>query len=229
MLRIRPGLHLLLLAAVAGALPARAQPGLPSPRDFFGHEIGADYVLPDYGAMSEYWRRLDAASDRMSLVEIGRTAEGRPQLMAIVTSPENQAKLEEFRGIAARLARGHGVDSVQARALASSGRAVVWIDGGLHASEVLGAQQLIETVWQLVSRNDEETRRIRDDVIVLAVHANPDGMDLVSQWYMRRPVATDRSLSALPRLYQKYIGHDNNRDFYASTQPETRTFWVRRV
>src|SRR5690606_30102492 len=98
---------------------------------------------------------------------------------------------------------------------------VVWFDGGLHATEVLGAQQLMETVYQLVSRSDEETLRILDDVIILAAHANPDGMELVSNWYMRNPVPGERSTSGLPRLYQKYVGHDNNRDFYASFQPET--------
>ena len=97
---------------------------------------------------------------------------------------------------------------------------MVWIDGGLHATEVLGAQQLTELVYQLASRNDPETLRILKDVIVLAVHANPDGMELVSNWYMREPEKTKRSTSGIPRLYQKYIGHDNNRDFYMSSQNE---------
>ncbi|HEX8906242.1 MAG TPA: M14 family metallopeptidase, partial [Longimicrobiaceae bacterium] len=86
---------------------------------------------------------------------------------------------------------------------------------------VLGAQQLMETLWDLVSRNDAETTRILNDCIVLFVHANPDGMELVSNWYMREQDPQKRTLAGLPRLYQKYIGHDNNRDFYASTQPET--------
>ena len=86
---------------------------------------------------------------------------------------------------------------------------------------MLGAQQLIETIYQLVSRTDEETMRILNDVIILAVHANPDGMELVSNWYMRNQDQTRREHSALPRLYQKYIGHDNNRDFYMSAQPES--------
>jgi hypothetical protein len=163
-------------------------------------------------------------SDRMVLDgsgPIGTTAEGRPQYMAIVTSPENhRANLERYREISQRLARAEG-STRRRRALAAEGRAVVWIDGGLHATEVLGAQQLMETVYQLVSRDDAETLRILDDVIVLAVHANPDGMDLVSDWYMREPEPPQRTTANLPRLYQKYIGHDNNRDFYASTQAET--------
>ena len=204
--------------AVSPALPAQGH--LTSPREQFGHEIGADYQLPNYRALSDWWQKLARESDRMELVDIGRTAEGRTQYMAIVSSPANLRNRERYRQIAETLARGR-VDSAQAVALAREGKAVVWIDGGLHASEVLGAQQLMETLWQLVSRNDPETLRILDDVIVLFVHANPDGMDLVSDWYMRDPDPGKRSLAYLPRLYQKYIGHDDNRDFYASTQPET--------
>jgi hypothetical protein len=207
----------LVVLVLPGALGAQR---LTSPEAHFGHAIGADYVLPNYQQLSAYWQRLASESDRMTLADIGRTAEGRTQLMAIVTSPANHARLDRLREISATLARGR-VDSATAVALAAEGRAVVWIDGGLHATEVLGAQQLMETVWQLVSRNDAETLRILDDVVVLAVHANPDGMDLVSDWYMRNPEPTARSTAFLPRLYQKYIGHDNNRDFYASTQVET--------
>src|SRR5690606_32225884 len=126
-----------------------------------------------------------------------------------------------YRDIARRLALAEGLTDAEAQRLAREGRAIVWIDGGLHATEVLGAQQLMETVYQLVSRTDEETLRILDDVIILAVHANPDGMELVSDWYMREADPQDRSTRGLPRLYQKYVGHDNNRDFYASTQSET--------
>jgi len=99
---------------------------------------------------------------------------------------------------------------------------VVWIDGGLHASEVLCAQALIETIYQLVSATDPETLRLLDDVIILFVHANPDGMDLCADWYMREAEPQKRTLAGLPRLYQKYIGHDNNRDFFANTQAETK-------
>ena len=95
----------------------------------------------------------------MKVVEIGKTAEGRPQLMAIVTSPENFKKLDRYKEISRRLALAEGLTDEQARALAQEGKAVVWIDGGLHATEVLGAQQLIETVYQLVSRTDAETLR----------------------------------------------------------------------
>jgi hypothetical protein len=192
-----------------------------SPREQFGAAIGDDYFLATYSQLEAYWKKLDQQSDRLQLVDIGRTEEGRSQWMAIVSAPENLKQLDRYRDIARRLALAEGLNDEQARALAAQGKAVVWIDGGLHANEVLGSQQLIETVYQLVSRSDEETRRILRDVIVLAAHANPDGHELVADWYMREPNPTDRTLSGVPRAYQKYAGHDNNRDFYLASQAET--------
>ncbi len=222
--RRRPSaiLFLLLTLSLASATPT-AQPAVKvtTPEQLFGHPIGADYVLPNYTKFGEFFRKLDADSDRMILQSIGKTAEGRDQLMAIITAPENHKNLQKYKDIAKRLALAEGLTDEQARQLARDGKAVVWIDGGLHATEVLGAQQLMETVYQLVSRTDEETMRFLRDVIVLAVHANPDGMELVSDWYMRNQDPKRRSTSGIPRLYQKYVGHDNNRDFYMSAQPES--------
>jgi hypothetical protein len=110
----------------------------------------------------------------------------------------------------------------EAKQLAKKGKAVVWIDGGLHAIETVGIHQLIETAYQLLSRNDDETKRILDDVIILITHANPDGQELVSNWYMRDSKPEKRSLSNLPRLYEKYAGHDNNRDFYMLNLKESQ-------
>ncbi len=218
-------LRILALAALLGAsvatVPTLTQSRVTSPKDQFGFNLGDDYQLATYRQLTEYWKKLDRESDRMALVDIGKTAEGRSQWMAIVTSPQNHRRLDRYRQIAKRLALARDLDDEQARALAREGRAVVWIDGGLHATETLGAQQLMELVYQLVSRSDPETLRILDEVIVLAVHANPDGHDLVADWYLREPEPTKRSLAGVPRLYQKYIGHDNNRDFYMSAMPET--------
>jgi hypothetical protein len=211
-----------LLLLILKVATLQAQHPVTSPKDHFGHEIGADYVLPNYRQLTEYWQKLDTQSDRMIVNEIGRTTEGRTQLMAIITSPANHKRLEDYQDIARRLALADGLTEDQARALANEGKAVVWIDGGLHATEVLGAQQLMETVYQLVSRSDAETMRILDDVVILAVHANPDGHDLVADWYMRIPDPVKRSTTGVPRLYQKYAGHDNNRDSYLNALPETQ-------
>lgn len=212
----------LCLATVApSSLPAQDLEPVTSPLEELGHNFGDDYFLANYQQLSTYWRKLARESERMVVEEIGRTAEDRPHLMAIVTSPENHQNLAKYKDISRRLALAKGLTDEDARALAREGKAVVWIDGGLHASEVLCAQQLGEMVYQMVSRNDTETHRLLDDVIILFVHANPDGHDLVADWYMRNPIPEQRSTGGVPKLYQKYIGHDNNRDFFASTQAET--------
>ena len=212
----------LAVVVLAAALPLAvfAQGRLTTPKQFFGHDIGEDYWLPNYTQFSKYWETLARESNRMVLDTIGLTAEGRPQLMAVVSSPENIRNREKYRLIAERLNHADGLTEAQAQALAKEGKAVIWIDGGLHATEVLGANQLIETMWQFVAMNDEETTRILDDVIIVFTHANPDGMELVANWYMRESDPKKRNMQ-IPRLYQKYIGHDNNRDFYANNQPET--------
>jgi hypothetical protein len=104
--------------------------------------------------------------------------------------------------------------------LANQGKPIVWIDGGLHANEVVGAQQLIETLYELASKNDEETLRILDEVIILLVHVNPDGMEIMSNWYMLPSEKTKRNKN-IPVLYQKYVGHDNNRDFFMNNMQES--------
>src|SRR5262245_39780788 len=183
----------LMLSMAAPYAQAPAAPKVTSPKQFFGHDIGADYVLPNYTKFTEYVKKLDAESDRMIVQSIGKTAEGRDQLMAIITAPENFKKLDRYKEISRRLSHAEGLTDDQARALAKEGKAVIWIDGGLHANEVLGAQQLTETIFQFVSKNDEETLRILRDVIILAAHANPDGMELVSDWYMRKSDQKQRS------------------------------------
>ena len=207
------------LAVLAPPTPAAAQ--LTTPEEQFGYRIGTDYRLVNYEQLTDYWHVLARQSDRMTLESIGLSEEGREQWMATITSPANMAGLARYREIARRLARAEGVGEEEARALAAEGRAVVWIDGGLHANEVLTVQQLMELVWQMVSRDDAETMRILDDVILLAVHANPDGHALVANWYMRHDDPLERSSRGVPVLYQKYAGHDNNRDFYMASLAET--------
>lgn len=210
-----------LFSGLLLANPAAAA-GITTPKEHFGFNIGDDYCLANYQQLTDYWEKLERESDRVKLVRIGRTEEGRPQLMAIVTSPANQRALHRYQEMARRLARAEGLGQAEAKRLAAEGKAVVWIDGGLHASESLCAQVLIEQLYQLAAATDAETLRFLDDVVILLVHANPDGMDLVADWYMRATDPQKRSLAGLPRLYQKYVGHDNNRDFYANTQAETR-------
>lgn len=216
MRRIAPALVL------AFATSAVAQK-IPTPKEFLGFDVCQDYHLANYKQLVGYWELLAEKSNRIKLQSIGKTEEGREQMMAIVTDPGNFRNLENYRKASERLARAKDFkDDADARAFAGKQKAVIWIDGGLHANETLVAQHLIEQAYRLVSANDPETKRILKDCIILLVHANPDGHDLVADWYMRRPEPRSRSLANLPVLYQKYAGHDNNRDFYANNLAETR-------
>lgn len=215
----------LVIAALALALPVMgvgAQRKITTPAEQFGKAVGADYFLINYTQFSQYWEKLAMQSDRMKLTRIGTTVQGRPMMMAIVSSPANLRKLSRYQEIASRLANAEGLSDTQARALAVEGKAVVWIDGGLHGTEVLGSHQLVQTTYDLLSSNDAEMRRILNDVIVLLVPANPDGWELVANWYMRDADTLKRSTRDVPVLYQHYIGHDNNRDTYMASQPETQ-------
>lgn len=207
--------------ALVTAVPAVAQNRVTSPEEQFGFELGADYQLINYEQFHDYWIRLANESDRMTLDTLGLTEEGRPHIQAIITSPANHRNLDRYRDIARRLAKAEGVSEDEALRLAAEGKAVIWIDGGLHATELLGAQQLAEMVYRLNEYTDPETLRILDDVIILATHANPDGHALVANWYMREDDPMARSSSNVPVLYNKYAGHDNNRDFYMSALAES--------
>jgi len=204
-----------LFFAVELLVPAvRAQ--VQSPVAFLGHEIGADHQLCNYTDLARYFRAIEKSTDRMRLVDIGPTSYGQRMLMAVITSPQNHARLERLRAISQQLSKGRGIDATQAKALAAEGRAFVWIDGGLHATEAIAGQNIIELVWQMTARDDAEVRRILDEVVLLVCPVNPDGLELIANAYR-----ATRSMTT-PVLYQRYIGHDNNRDFYVCNQLEAQ-------
>jgi len=194
---------------------------VPSPKAHFGFNIGDNYQLATYTQTEAYFKKLAQASKRVKLVDIGKTEEGRSQYMVIISSPENIQKLDRYKEISQQLAHAE-ITPVQAKALAQEGKAVVWIDGGLHATETVGAHQLIQTAYEFASKTDPETTKILDKVIILFTHANPDGQELVTNWYMREKDTAKRALSGLPVLYEKYAGHDNNRDFFMLNLKETQ-------
>lgn len=212
-------LLILLFTATMGTSMAQ---NIPNPASHFGFSIGDNYHLATFTQTEAYLKKLAAVSKKMKLVNIGNTEEGRNQYMVIVSDPSNLAKLDKYKSISQRMARAEGLTDAEAKTLAAEGKAVVWIDGGLHATEVVGIHQWIETLYQVITRTDEETNRILKSTIILFVHANPDGQELVSNWYMRNTDTLKRTTDNLPRLYQKYIGHDNNRDFYMMNMSESR-------
>jgi hypothetical protein len=217
----------LVIATGAYALPAQAAPApatsdrIPTPDAVFGTKAGSDYFLANYSTITTWLKAAAGESSRMKLVSIGKTAEGREQYMAVVSSPENLAKLDHYKDISKKLALAKGLTDEQAHALAREGKPIVWIDAGLHATEVVNGQTHPQIIYEMLTGNDPETLRLLGDEIVLFPFANPDGLELVADWYMRPADKLKRRTETIPVLYQKYVGHDDNRDSYASHMPET--------
>lgn len=211
-----------LLAAACLLLiesPIGAQ-AIPTPESILGFKVGADFRLATYEQAISYWRALEKASPLIRLQEIGKTSMGKPMYCAIITSADNMKKLDRLREISEKLALGQ-ISDAEARRLSREGRAVVYIDGGLHANEVAPAQHNIQLAYDLVAADDPKTHLIRENTILLLNFANPDGMDIVADWYHQN-VGTPYELSPVPRLYHFYAGHDSNRDAYMLNLSETR-------
>ena len=220
-----PRLHRVVAVALF-FLPSLATAGaaqaIPSPESVLGFRPGTDFELATYEESIDYFQRLDAASDRITLVRTGLTSEGRDWFIALISSPENLAAVERYRDVADRLAHPAGLSDEEAHQLARDGRPIVDISGGLHASEVAGAQHTIVLAHELVSSDEPRIAAIRQNVItVLWPSLNPDGQTIVAEWY-RSNVGTPYEVAPMPRLYQKYIGHDNNRDGYMLNMIESR-------
>lgn len=210
----------LLLAGVMTA-PGAADAQVPSPRDAFGFAPGADYELADYGQMKAYFQALAGASPRASLQEIGTSAKGEPLLLLIISSEENMRRLDEWRSVAERLARAR-IGEDEARRLAASGKAVVWVDGGMDDQEYATAQMTPELAYTLITSETEEMRFIRDNVVILLNPVlNPDAIVNDVSWY-REVRGTPWETTRPPRLGQPWAGTDNNRDWFMNNQPETR-------
>lgn len=204
-------------------VPTLAAAQVPTPESVLGHRVGEDFHLATYEESMAYFQALDAASDRVELRQVGVTSNGRPWYVAFVSSADNLRALERHREIAQRLAHPRGLSDAEARALAAEGRAIVHIDGGLHASEVAHAQHTIQLAYDLVTGDDDpEKAAILDNVILLLWPSiNPDGQTMVADWY-RQNLGTPYEVSPMPELYQKYVGHDNNRDGYMINMIESR-------
>jgi hypothetical protein len=211
----------LISATVFAALAVRAQ--APTPASVLGHTPGDDYYLANYEEEIHYFHELAAHSDRVKMFTVGKSTEGRDIEVAVISSPQNLARLDEYKATARRLATAQGLDDAQALELARSSRVIVHIDGGLHSIEVAGGQHSIALAYKLASaQGDPEIDAILDNVIlVLWPTLNPDGQDMVVSWY-RKNLGTRFEVSPMPWLFQDYVGHDNNRDGYMLNMKESQ-------
>jgi hypothetical protein len=206
-----------LLAAVSVAL---AQ--VPTPESVLGHKPGDDFYLASYDDSLGYFQKLAHATDKLKLVQVGKTSQGRDWYIAIISSARNLADLDKYKDTARRLALVKGLTDEQAHTLAHNGKVIVHIDGGLHSTEVAPAQMTIQLAYNLVTATDPDTTAILDNVILLLWFSiNPDGQNMVAKWY-RGNLGTPYEVSSMPGLFQEYIGHDNNRDGYMNNMIESQ-------
>jgi hypothetical protein len=222
-MRVRP-LAALLGAAVLG-LPAvvHAQSrAVPTPASVIGFEPGADRKLPTWKQVTDYFTALDAASPRIQVHTLGRTTLGRPFIAAFIGDPATIANLGKVRDDARRLADPRLTTAAQREALLRDGKVVVLVTSSIHSTEVGGILTPLTLAYQLVTGEDAEARAIRKNTVIMLVPSlNPDGVDIVGDWY-RSSLGSRWEGTSPPTLYHFYTGHDNNRDWYAFTQVETR-------
>src|SRR5215471_17959900 len=213
------------LAAFVCLLSARivAAQVAPTPESILGHKPGDDFYLANYDESRDYFRKLAASSNRIKLISVGKTTRGLDWEIAVISSPENLAKLDRYKEISRRLALGRGLTDEEAKSLAREAKAIVHLDGGLHSTEVAGSQHAIQLAYKLVATNgDPEIDAIlNNDIVMLWPTLNPDGQNEVVAWY-RKNLGTPYEVSPLPDLYQEYVGHDNNRDGYMNNMLESQ-------
>src|SRR2546422_1392714 len=230
-----------LIAAFLLSLPAPAQvsgqrksaaqhtsvetANIPAPEDLLGFRPGDDRKLASWQSVVEYFRKLDAASNRVKFAELGKSTMGAPFVMATISAPENLAHLEEYKKIQSLLADprklGRNADQ-KAAGLIARGKTIVLITCGIHSTEVGSYLSSLLIAYRLASSDEPEIQEILKNTIILLVPSlNPDGVDIVKNWY-DKTLGTPYEGSDPPELYHKYTGHDNNRDWYAFTQVETQ-------
>jgi hypothetical protein len=211
----------LAACALWAAAPVAAQAAAPTPESWFGHRMGADGFLEPYDKMLAYYHELEKTG-RMKIVELGKSTEGRPYLAMFISSPENLARLEEYRQMNLKLADPRGVPQAELDRIVREGKPIVAQSYDLHSSEIGSSLTSVEFTYNMVSKTDPATMNVLNNVILIMLPSiNPDGHEMVQQYYMKYK-GTPYEGGPLPWLYQKYVGHDDNRDAFMLNLPESR-------
>jgi len=210
--------YLVALALVAWTATA----AVPTPKSYFGHEMGADRTVLDWDKVVGYFQALQKSSDRIRVDELGKSTEGRPFIAATIADPETLKHLDRYIAIQQKLADPRVTPQAEAEKLFLEGKAVVLVTCSIHSDEIAATHTAVEFAYRILTDNTPRHRAILEDTIVLLVPSlNPDGVDIVTRWY-RKTLGTPFEGAAPPELYHHYVGHDNNRDWYIFSQVETR-------
>jgi zinc carboxypeptidase len=195
---------------------------VPTPESFFGHPIGADRTVMDWDKVVSYFQALAKGSDRIRVAELGKTADGRPFIAATIADAATLKNIDRYRDIQQRLADPRKTAAAEAEKLIAEGKTVVLLTCSIHATEIASTHTAVEYAYKLLTEDTPHNRAILKDVILILVPSlNPDGVDIVTRWY-RKTLGTPYEGTSPPELYHKYVGHDNNRDWYIFSQPETQ-------
>ncbi|SDK94862.1 M14 family metallopeptidase [Nonomuraea jiangxiensis] len=215
---------LVTLVTTAGAVSTpgvSAAAGIPRPDDYFGFRIGSDGNLATWDKMVSYFQLVAGGSDRVTYEKVGDTTLGNPYVMLTISSKKNLDNLNRLVAINARLADPRGLSPAEAERLATEGKPFYYIQAGIHATEVGNSQAMIEIAHRLATDNSPAIKRLLDNVVILLVPSqNPDGLRLVNDYF--KATAGTNYNRTYPDLYQKYTGHDDNRDWFMFTQVESR-------
>ena len=197
---------------------------IPSPEEFYGFRMGTDRKLARWDKIIEYFKLLDKNSDRIKVTELGKSTEGHPFLLAVISSPENIKNMKKIKEISAKLADPRGVSEKELDKLIDEGKSIVAFTNSLHATEVAACQGTSELAHNLITGETPEIKTIREETVLLLYPCvNPDGQHQVIDWY-NKCLGTEYEGTSPPELYHKYVGHDNARDGFQLTQVETQMF-----
>ena len=195
---------------------------LRTPSEIFGHDMGAARKLVRWPALVDYYKGVAESSDRVLFDVLGDDSDGQPLVCLTISSPDNLARLDEWKAIQARLADQRDLEADERERLIASGKAIVLITCSIHGTEVGGTQMTPEFIQRLATSADPDVLQILDEVVLLLVPSlNPSGLEMVCDWY-ERTVGTDHEGSNPPGLYHRYAGHDNNRDWFMQVLTENR-------
>jgi len=217
-----------LAQKVAGRNPQL--PAVPSPKSVLGFTPGDDRTIADWNQITDYFGRLDKASDRVLVQTVGRSTLKRPLIVAFISARENILALEKYKDIQRQLADPRTIsDELQRNRLIATGKVVVAISCSIHSTEIVASQMSMQLAYDLATAKDTDTREILQNTILLLIPSpNPDGVDIVANWY-RKTLGTLFEGKEPPELYHHYAGHDDNRDWFMldlrETQAITRLFW----
>jgi len=210
------------------SLAAAAQ--VPTPRSVLGFTPTDDRTIADWRQIADYFTKLDKASNKVTVKEIGKTTNGKPLIVAFISSPDNIKNLEKYRQISAKLADPRTIkNESELAALIKNGKTIVSISCSIHSTEIVASQMSMNLAYELATATDADTKEILDNTILLLIpSSNPDGIDIVADWY-RKTLGTKSEGTAPPELYHHYAGHDNNRDWFmlnlVETQAITKLYW----